>query len=53
MKIQYYHTRHQVNHSILFSKVRYKQSKVADFVGHLNFEWHGQNEVGNHVFPIL
>ena len=27
--------------------------KVADFIGLFNFEWHGQNKVGNVVILVL
>ena len=27
--------------------------KVADFIGIFNFEWHGQNEVGNIAILVL
>ena len=28
-------------------------SKVTDFIGLFNFEWHGQNEVGNIAILVL
>ena len=27
--------------------------KVANFIGLFNFEWHGQNKIGNTAIPVL